>query len=168
MPATPGRSVSVTFREAVQAVETQEVALLLMRLEEETIPYPGLLFVDNPTSISSDLGGDLLASETFIPMHFRVDLPVDDGQNPGEMSITIDNIDALIGEAVANAVLPTISVYLVLASSPDTVEAGPWVFTFESATVTPQAVTGQAASADGMMNEYPAFKRTAFTVPGIA
>jgi len=107
-------SVSGSLRQALQAQQTGEVLLFLLTIEHADWVAPIRYTTDHVPTTS---GG-----ETFTPAPFDVQLPVD-GEGVPRVRLTLDAVDR--GASVAIQALstpPTVTVQLVLASDPNTIE----------------------------------------------
>lgn len=110
------RTMSPAAVAATMALNSSEVFLLLL-----TISHPDLeddlRFVNNLESVTSN-------GELFVAFPFEVELPAQKDDSPGEARIRIDNIDRDIVKAVRTLTSPpTVKFEVIMASSPDTVEA---------------------------------------------
>ncbi len=83
--------------------------------------------------------------EPFIHFPFRVTLP-DDTEEAVRATLEIDNVDRQIVQAVRSiSSPPTVTLEVVLASTPDVVEAGPFVFELQGARYDAAVVRGELA-----------------------
>jgi hypothetical protein len=84
------------------------------------------------------------------------------------VTLSIDNVDRQIVNAVrALTGPPTVTVSVVLASSPNTIEAGPYQMTLRDASYDSLVVSG-TLSVEDMMNEpYPVDLMTPANFPGL-
>ena len=134
------RTLSPNAVAAVNAQVTDEVVLMLLTIEEATLPAP-LRFVNNTVDITSN-------SEVYTAFPFMVELPEETGQAPQPVRITIDGVDQTIVAAIRSAQdQPDITLQVILADSPDTVEAGPFVFKLDNVSYTGLTVTGSISYA---------------------
>lgn len=109
------RTLSGTAIASQNAEATEEVWLVLLTLEHDDLAEP-LRVVNNIESIVSN-------GETYVGLPFRIVLPEDSENGPGEARLQIDNVDKLIVETLRTLQSPpTMSIQVVLASQPDTVE----------------------------------------------
>jgi hypothetical protein len=110
------RTLSPAARRSANAAETDEVWLVLLTFTHASLEEP-LRFVNNYASVESR--GDL-----FIAFPFEIELPGEDAEGLTDARIRIDNIDRQIVRAVREmAEPPDVTIEIVLASQPDTVEA---------------------------------------------
>lgn len=133
--------MSTTAVAAVNAEETDEIFLMLLTFDEATLADP-IRVVNNTEEIVSN-------GETFLPVKFEIELPPEVGDSIQAVRLSIDNVDRRIVEAVRLATgRPTATLEIVLASDPDTVEAGPFDFELERADYDALVVTGQLSFDD--------------------
>lgn len=110
------RTLSPAALASAHARETEEVWLVLLTISHSALPTP-LRFVNNFTSLTS-------RSNIFVAFPFEIEFPEQDADSAGEARITIDNIDRQIVETIRQiSSPPSVTLEVVLASSPDTVEA---------------------------------------------
>lgn len=115
------RIVSPTALQAMLARETTEVFLVCMRIMHST--FPATIRIVNNTEDVVRLDG------TYQPFPFTLVLPSDTEDEVPSVTVQFDNIDGMITDAIRNiSGRPSVSFDVVLASSPDTVEAGPYNF----------------------------------------
>lgn len=108
------RTLSATAIAALNAQETGEVWLVLL-----TISNPGITtirVVNNTENIVS-------RGNTFQAFPFEIELPGQDPDTPASARLRIDNVDKQIVEAIRSiSTPPNITIEVILASQPDTVE----------------------------------------------
>lgn len=110
------RPVSAVFQAAVNAQETGEVFTTLVTIDHAALPVP-LRATDDAVNVLS-------RGATFLAYPFELELPDDNADRPPEARIAIDNVDREIVAAIrAVGSPPTVTIEVVLASDPDTVEA---------------------------------------------
>ena len=108
------RDTSLTFRESVYSSSTNEAFIVLIDIQYDSTHIR--LSSDNVDTVSN--------GNTFTAYPFEISLPSDPDESITRGSITIDNIDRSIVEAVRSATeAPDITIQIVLASDPDTIEA---------------------------------------------
>lgn len=113
--------VSAAMRAAIQAPETDAAILTLI-----TIEHAGLA---EPLRVTSDAVDTVSRGQTHVPYPFRGRLADSGGDSPPRAQLEIDNVDRRIVEGVqALSGPPSVTIELVLADSPDLLEAGPYVF----------------------------------------
>ncbi len=130
------RSLSQSAYAAFFAPETDEVVLLLLTIDEASLSEPIRVAHNTETVISR--------GETYVAFQFAIELPAESGDAPRPVRIQIDAIDQQVVKAIREAVgQPVVTLEIVLASDPDTVEAGPWIFRLENATYSAVTITGE-------------------------
>lgn len=118
------RTLSPAARRAIFSGETAETFLVLLVIEDVALEGP-LRFVNNVESIWSRAHGDV-APQEYLGWPFAISLPDEREDSVSGMRLQIDNVDPRIMASIRPlARPPLITVYIVLASSPDLVEAGP-------------------------------------------
>lgn len=146
------RTLSSTFRQAIESETTSEVVLVCLTITEDSLAAP-IRLVHNTENITRQIEG---SPELFVAMLFEIDLPSEDGDTIDSVSIKIDNVDRQIVEAVENATgRPQVSMEIVLASDPDTVEAGPIDMELDSVEYDSMWVVGQLVF-DELVNQQSA------------
>jgi hypothetical protein len=154
------RSVSATARAAMYAAQTDSVFLQLLLIDHDDLAA-AIPVVNNTESVIS--GGI-----TYLPFAFLIDLPDD---NEGEITsarLTIDNVDRQIVEAVRSIQSKaTVTWSVVLASSPNTVEAGPFEFDLRNVTYDKQTVSGELVYEDRLNLEVGRLRFTPIAFGGL-
>lgn len=144
------RSLSSVARQAALAEQTGEAFIVLLKIEHPSIPAP-LLFTSD--SVNTIVGGD-----TYQAFPFDVVLADESEDAPGPVELRIDNIDRQITLAVRSippGTPPTVTLSVVLASSPGTVEAGPFTFDLNDVSWTATTVTGRLVFEPYLNEPYP-------------
>lgn len=130
------RPLSTAARTAIYSPETDEVFLVLLRITEASLAEP-IRVVHNTEDIVS-------RGDTYVAFQFAFEFPAETGDAPRAVRIQLDAVDRQIIEAIRSALgQPTVELEVVLASDPDTVEAGPWVMRLENASYDAVSVTGE-------------------------
>lgn len=142
------RALSLAARQAIMAQETGEVFLVLVKIDHDALAQP-LYFVRNAESVVS--GGIV-----YIPLPFDISLPSDTDDEPPQVTITFDNVDRSIMEALRQiTTTPDIYISVVLASSPDTLELGPLPFQISDFSIDATTVTGTLIYDPITAEQYP-------------
>lgn len=114
------RVISSRALQAMLSRETKEVFLICLRLMHKS--FSTIRVVNNTQAIERNDG-------IYAPAGFRLRLPNDSDEPVTEASIQFDNIDGEVLEAIRTIDgRPTVSFDVVLASTPDVIEAGPFNF----------------------------------------
>ena len=110
------RDLSSTALRSAYAQETGEVWLVLCTITHPSLSEP-LRFVNDMQSLTS-------RGNVYIAFPFEIELPTEDEESAGEARLVLDNVDRAIVRAIREMVGPPEgTLEVVLASSPDTVEA---------------------------------------------
>lgn len=154
------RDTSLTFRNAVNAPQTGEVLLSLVTIEHETIAEP-IRLVNDRENITS-------RGNVYTACGFGILPPQETAERLPTSSMWIDNIDRTLTEAVRSITTPaTVTLELILASNPDYVEAGPFIFRMERIDMNAEQIVGQLAFEDILNETIPAERVTPSTFPGV-
>lgn len=148
------------FISAVYRQETDEAFILLL-----TIDHPNLA-----TAVRVCLNSQNITSRgnEYVAYPFEIDLPSDDPEQPSRVTLTIDNVDRSIVTAIRQLEgPPTVDLEVIMASTPDTVEAGPFSFTLRNANYDILSVEGELAFEDLLNEPFPAESFTPATHPGL-
>lgn len=154
------RSLSATVKQALYQPQTAEVFLLLLTIDHADLAVP-IRVVNNLENVTSN--GNL-----FVGLPFGIDLPTDrDDQSP-RMAIRLDNVDRAIVEAIRSITTPpTITLDVVLASAPNTVEASFVGFTLRDVRYDALVVEGTLALEDILGEPFPAHSFTPADFPSV-
>ena len=118
------RSLSLPARRAALAPETSEVFVALVVITDVGVDGP-LRFANNMESVFSRANGEATPQE-YIGWPFDLVMPEERDDQITAARLQIDNVDPRIMAAIRPlTVMPLIRIYIVLASTPDVVEAGP-------------------------------------------
>jgi hypothetical protein len=129
------RNLSATATASINAQSTDEVWLTLLTIDSPELEIP-LRFVNNNESVTS-------RGDVYLAFPFDIEFPGQDEENPGEARLVIDNIDRSIVNFIRTIFTPpVVSIEVVLASSPDTVEAGFYNMTLRNVSYDAKAVSG--------------------------
>jgi hypothetical protein len=80
---------------------------------------------------------------TYQPYAFQINLPKQAEDETPSLSVTIDNTDLEVNDKIRTLVgQPSVTFMVVLASSPNTVEAGPFAMSLQQAQADAQTITG--------------------------
>lgn len=155
------RSLSTTAREAINAEETGEVFLILLTVGADLLDPP-IRVVQNTEDIVS-------RGNTYIGMGFEIDLPVDDEEQVTDVQLSIQNVDRQIVAAIREVSEPVdIVMEVIVASDPDTVEAGPFEFVVTAADYDAELVRARVSDPYEELNqEFPSGAFTPSLFPGL-
>lgn len=155
------RTLSAAARQSMFAQEGG-AAVFLVLLE---ITGPGIV---TPIRVVNDMqnvthGGDLYLAAAFI-----ISLPTEQEEIAQQVRLRIDNVDQSIVEGVRLLTgPPTVTMTVVLAATPDTIEAGPFTFTLRNAEYNAFEVVGTLAYEDILSESYPEDAFTPALFPGM-
>lgn len=127
---------SINFKKAATAPETDEVLLTLLTVYVNKEPI--LHLCDNTVSIKSN-GID------YEPCGFMVNLP-DQSEEQNSCRLQIDSVDPAIYRIIKDAAVKyeiTIALAIILASSPDVYEEGPYKFILRNIATNAGVITGE-------------------------
>jgi hypothetical protein len=129
------REVSATALQAMLAQDTPEVFVPLLKIEHPDLTAPILLAYNSDPVVRSD--------GTYQPYAFQINLPKQAEDETPSLSVTIDNTDLEVNDKIRTLVgQPSVTFMVVLASSPNTVEAGPFAMSLQQAQADAQTITG--------------------------
>jgi len=154
------RDITVTAKQAIYSQETSEVFLVLLTIDHADLAAP-IRVVNNTKNIVSN-------GNTFIGFPFFADMPQERDDRLARVTLTIDNVDRQIVTAVRSITSPpSATMEVVLASDPDTVEAGPFSFTLRDVRYDSLVVEGELSFEDVLNEPYPGDSFTPATHPGL-
>lgn len=152
-------TVSADFREGAFAQETGIAPLFLLEIDHESLSEP-IRVVNNQTDIVSN-------GDTYVGLAFEIDLPSEDGDQ-ARVQVRIDNVDRVIVDSLRAATgRPTFTLSVVLADTPDMVEAGPFAMTLSEADYDAGQVTGVLVFEDILSEPFPGDSFIPSTHPGL-
>lgn len=155
------RQLSQAALQAVLAQDTAEVFIPILKITHPDLASPILLAFNTETVHRSD--GD------YLPYPFQINIPEQSDSEAPTVNLTVDNTDLTVNDAIRSLVgLPTVTFSIVLASSPDTVEVGPFELSLQNATATSQTITGTLGFEMGIFSQQvPAQTYVPPTSPGL-
>ena len=119
-------TISLTALQAALAQETGEVFTTCL-----TITHPSLT---SPLLVCDDTANLGRAGGTFLAFPFTVSLPAQQDDKPPVVKLSIDNVDRTVNDILRGFTSPaTVTMEVVLASSPNVIEAGPFALTLRVA-----------------------------------
>lgn len=117
------RELSPVFTAAINDETTDEVPLVLL-----TIDHPDLA---EPIRVVSDIENITSQGELYAGLPFEIEFPGESADSPGEARLAVDNVDRTIIDTLREIdTAPTITIAVVLASQPNTIE-----FSFDNMTL---------------------------------
>jgi hypothetical protein len=128
------RTVSATALQAMLAQQTSEVFLPFLKIEHPSITTIYIVYNTDPITRTEGV---------YQPYAFHIALPEDVEDKIPQVQVTIDNTDLTINDTIRGLVgVPTITFFVALASSPNTIEAGTYVYSLQSITADANTITG--------------------------
>lgn len=153
-------ALSTAARVAAYSPFTDEVFLFLLTISHADLATP-LRFVNDRAAIVS-------RGDTFLPYPFGIAMPDEREDAPPVVQLAIDNVSREITDAIRGlSPGPTITMELVLADSPDTLEAGPFACTLREMTYDPFVVQGSLGFEDLFDKPYSAEAYTPDRFPAL-
>jgi hypothetical protein len=153
------RSLTAATQAALNASETGEVFLVLL-----TIAHPDMTtkrFVNNTVSVTS-------RGNVFDPYPFDAALPDDTDDEPMRAILVIDNVDRALVEAIRSITTPpTITIEIVRAAAPDTVEASAKDCILRNVTYNQLVIQGDLSYEDLLNEPFPRYHYTPNLFPGL-
>lgn len=129
------RQVSPKALQAMFAQQTAELFLMCLAIDHPTFTDPILLVYDTVPLVRS--------TGTYQPFAFQCALPDQTDDQLPQVKVTIENTDLSVAQAIRQLTgLPAVTLDVVLASQPDTIEAGPFYFAMTDIQVNASTITG--------------------------
>ena len=129
------REVSATALQAMLAQDTPEVFIPLLRIEHPDLDAPILLAYNTEPVVRSD--------GTYLPYPFQINLPKQSEDEIPTVSLTVDNTDLTVNDKIRSLVgQPSVTFSVVLASSPEVEEAGPFAMSLQNAQADMNTISG--------------------------
>lgn len=154
------RNTSVAFRSAVYAPETGEAPLILLTIGHSTLT--------NPLRFTSDAVDTVSRGNTYITFPFQIEFPQDTDEEFPRARIRIDNVSQeIIGTIRSISDPPVVTMEVVLASSPDTVEASWSDFEMEHVSYDAMQITGRLTIEHFAHQAYPGGRFTPGDYPAL-
>lgn len=151
------RSISTAGRAALYAAQSDTAWLQLVTIEHDSIGTPIRLVCNTEDVVSR--------SETYQAFPFAIHLPATDQM---QVELVVDNVTRELVEEVRSIDTPlTVTLEIVLASDPDTIEAGPFSFESRSAEYDVQQMRLTLAYEPLLNEPFPAHSYTPIDYPGL-
>ncbi len=120
------RQLSSTAMRALFEAQTDQAFLILLTIEAEGL--------SQPIRVSSDGVNTASRGNEYTAFPFQIGMPPEEEDKPPQVTLRIDNVDLSIIQAIRTVTAPpTVTMNIVLASDPDTLEAEPCVLTLRNA-----------------------------------
>ena len=154
------RPLTLSALKAVNAQQTDEVFVILL-----TLAHDGL---SQPVRVTSDAVDTVSRGENFIAYPFDLSLPEDSEALTATAHLSIDNVDRVIIAALRGLQdSPSVTVEIVRAADPDTVEAVFPDFRLSEIQYDAATVTGRLTIEDFTAEPYPAAVFAPAGFPGL-
>lgn len=149
---------------ALQALYAQETGTIFFVLVSLTHPSLG-----SPFALTSDAAPTVSNGVTYQPFPFEIALPDDDPEKIQSATLAVDNIDRSIVAAVRGfgTIPATVSIQIVTATTPDTVEMEVGPLTLRDVTYDAFTVQGTLRFEEILNEPYPGDLVTPATSPGV-
>lgn len=164
------RSLSLTMRRAISGSESGEIAVVLLTISHPSLAEPIRLSSD-PTARISDVPlryGTISRSQTYTFFPFVFQWPDDVGERAPVATIQLENVSreliALIRSADSRA---TVSMELVLASSPSIVEQACPIFDLNNVSYNADTISLELSMDSYSTEPYPAGRFNPAGFPGL-
>lgn len=155
------RQISATAMQAVLAQRTEEVFVPCLNINHPTFANPIRLAMNTEPVVRAD--------GTYQPYAFQINLPDQRDDQLPQVTLTVDNTDLQVNNAIRTLQgPPTVTMDVVMASSPDTVEIGPFNYNLTSATADANTIQGVLGFEDDVFSQQvPAQLYTPTNSPGL-
>lgn len=154
------RSLSSAALRALHAPQTSEVFLVLLVISHPSLS-PSIYLVDDMKDVTT--GGHMYTAHAFL-----IDIPEESDGAPPTPKVWVDNTNRAVTDAIRSLPSsPTITMSIVLASSPGTVEAGPFVLQMSDMVADAFAVSANLGFERMLSEAYPGGSFTPADWPGI-
>lgn len=154
------RTTSATFKQAAFAQETAEAVIVLIQIDHPTL--------SDPIRLSSDGADTIHNGDTYVSYPFNLSLPDDPQEGLTKGQLTVDNVGRdIVPWLRAMASAPTVTIKVVLASDPDTVEAEFTNFELTNVSYDAQTITGDLGITTFMNEPYPGGSFLPSQYPGL-
>jgi len=151
------RTLSTNARAALYAAQSDEVWLQLLTVEHSAIVTP-IRIVANTEDVVS-------RGDTYTAFPFEISIPATSAES---VELVVDNVSRELIEEVRSIDTPlTLTLEVVLASHPDTVEAGPFAFQSRAVEYDVQRMRFTLAYEPLLSEPFPAYVYTPIEYPGL-
>lgn len=154
------RVISTTARSALYGSETDEVFVILLTLDHADLA--------EPVRVCSDAVDVESRGETYVAYPFSLSLPDDEDNKSPRARLVIDNIDRQIVAVLRGLeTAPSLTMEIVRAADPDTVEAAFEDFKLARVTYDSHVIEAELTIEDFTAEPYPAASFSPSLFPGI-
>ncbi|GAB5390197.1 MAG: hypothetical protein Alpg2KO_31650 [Alphaproteobacteria bacterium] len=154
------RTLSATARAAIDQVESGEVFLMLLELDGDDLSSPIRVVRDHRPLVSGGVSYEAYPFDLTLP-------PVGEEEEPS-VELQIDNVDQIILASLRAATSEiTASLSVVLASTPEVIEDGPYSFTLKNIRYDNTTIRARLAFEGTLGRAWPADRYTPADYPAI-
>lgn len=154
------RNVSATLKSAAFAQRTDKVFLVLIEIDHDDLSTP-IRVVNNTENITSN-------GNVYQAYPFEINMLSDLKDELPKVTLTIDNVDRQIVQAVRTvSSAPDVTLSVVLADAPNTIEAGPFAMSLKNASYDAFVVSGELGAEDILNEPYPEGTFNPVDFPGL-
>lgn len=165
------RNVSAIFKAAAFAAETGQVPVLLLTFDHEDLTEPIRISTDNADTFvyeAETVRGTISRGNNYVYCPVTLALPDDSDESISKATMEIDNVDRRILQTIRGiSSPPTITMELVLAASPNTVEASFANFSLVDVTADVMTVQGTFSLGSFLSEPYPGGSMLPSNFPGL-
>jgi len=152
------RNISSAALTAINTQQTSEVFVILLTIE---VPDAQPIYLTNNSEDVVSRG------RTYIAYPFALETPSDENGQISEARLSIDNVSRSLVDEIRNLADPLqLSIEVVLASTPDTVEASWNDYILRQVTYDALTISGTLTQENYMTEPYPKDVMSAATFPG--
>lgn len=153
------RTLSTIAYQALNAADTGEVFHVLLTVANSD--GPPIRMTDNSEDVVS-------RSNTFISYPFGLELPSDESGTISEAKLSIDNVSRVLVDEIRSLVEPLVlTIEVVTASTPDTVEYSAIDYTLKNVTYDALTISGTLSQENYVTEIYPKDILSAANFPGL-
>lgn len=165
------RSTSALFRQAAYGPQTGEVVTMLLTVTHADLAAPIRVSADNADTFAVDgvtVRGTISNGENYIYLPMQIVCPDDSEESISEARIQLDNIDRSILASIRSiSSAPAVTIQIVLASQPDTVEATYENFALADVQADPLTISGRLTLGSFLGEPYPGGSMNPSNFPGM-
>ncbi len=154
------RNLSAAARQAIYSAQTGEVFVFLL-----TVFAPELA---EPIRVCSDSKDLVSRGQTYLRYPFTITIPGESEDAVPMAQLEIANVDRALVRSIRLTNGPiSVTLEVVLASTPDVVEAGPFDFTLRQPEYTAETITAKLMYEDLLSAQFPFDEFTPANYPGL-
>ena len=154
------RSLSPAVVNALMAQETDEGFVMLLTINHADLAQP-IRVASTSTNFTSN-------GNVYQAFPFEVNLPPEQEDRPPQVTLTIQNVDRQIVQAVRSiSSAPTVDMSVVMFSAPDDIEVGPFSFTLNGIGYDRLTVSGQLGYEEILSQPWPEGSMNPTGFPGL-